>query len=156
MVKKRKGSIPRPEVPPLQAGLRFSFCYLQQDHSKFPIEACLADFFHALLKQIARYEGFSYDQFTEHSQDEKRHPIIFADTTEPDGFPNIDPASDELWTDEGWQFGLKDGNGRQTLWRVHGFIENGTFYIVWLDPGHKLYLPARRGPKPKVRAKKKA
>ena len=70
---------------------------------------------------------------------EHRHCLSFRETAEPEGFQGIDPANDELWTEEAWQFALPGVRGEPSGgWRVHGFIVNDMFHIVWLDPEHKL------------------
>lgn len=72
--------------------------------------------------------------------DERRHLIDFKETYEPEGFSGIDPFGENVWTDEGWQFSLPGVRGEASgAWRVHGFIANDMFHIVWLDPEHKLY-----------------
>jgi hypothetical protein len=110
-------------------------------HPRFPITECSAEFFIELFREIQRYQAFSVDQFKEPSLADHRHPIIWANTQEPQGFPNIDPTQDEIWTDDVWQFCLPPHGKRSNpshLWRVHGFIADEAFYIVWLDPCHKL------------------
>ncbi|MBS4029933.1 MAG: hypothetical protein KGZ63_00685 [Clostridiales bacterium] len=42
--------------------------------------------------------------------------------------------SEEQIVDKPWQFGIT-GN---EYGRAHGFFVKNTFYIVWLDPDHKL------------------
>jgi hypothetical protein len=142
MVKKSKPkfTIRTPQIPADKRGLHFSFQYLQLDHPRFPVEQCPVKFFIALFTEIKRYQTFSIDQFKECSPDDHRHPIIWMDTQEPDGFPNIDPTQDETWTDDCWQFGLpcKRKSDPARLWRVYGFIANGAFFVVWLDPMHAL------------------
>ena len=143
MVKKRKAKEPTirtPVIPADRRGLHFSFRYLQMDHPRFPIADCTAEFFCALFREIHRYQTFSVDQFKDPNPDEHRHPITWSETHEPKGFPHINPTRDETWTDDPWQFGLPCANKADPsrLWRVHGFITDGAFYIVWLDPLHKL------------------
>ncbi|MGI9069853.1 MAG: hypothetical protein ACR2JB_00635 [Bryobacteraceae bacterium] len=61
--------------------------------------------------------------------------IDFDRTLEKGGFieaPGVD--EDQLAYLEAWQFEVCPGK----QWRVHGFISEDTFYIVWLDPEHKL------------------
>lgn len=133
--------IKTPQIPADRRGLHFSFQYLQMDHTRFPITECRVEFFIALFREIQRYQKFSVDQFKEPSPEEHRHPIIWSETHEPNGFPHIDPTQDETWTDDVWQFCLspvgKWGDPSH-LWRIHGFIADGAFYIVWLDPCHRL------------------
>ena len=76
---------------------------------------------------------------------EHRHVLYFKDTTEPDGFVGIDPSDEQLWTEAAWQFALPGVRGELSHgWRVHGFISDDMFHIVWLDPLHKLDLMQRR------------
>jgi hypothetical protein len=74
-------------------------------------------------------------EFQDQNNKEHRHVIDFESTTEKDGFiaaPGMDP--DQLAYLEAWQFGVCPGQD----WRVHGFIADDTFYVVWLDPLHRL------------------
>jgi hypothetical protein len=76
------------------------------------------------------------DDFLDQNNKEHRHKIFFEDTSEKDGFvgaPGVD--KDQIGYLEAWQFQVCDA----TDWRVHGFILDETFYIVWLDPLHRLY-----------------
>ena len=119
--------------------LRFSLHYLQLDHPRFVLRECDHSFFVALFEEITRYQQCTVDQFQESSPQDHRHPIFFENSRIPEGFPHIDPANDpELWTDSPWQFAVPGQEGEST-WRVHGFIDNVTFYIVWLDPQHRLF-----------------
>jgi len=67
-----------------------------------------------------------------------RHTIDWAITNIPTGFASSKP--DDIGTDEAWQFGLQDeeGNVKKTPYRVHGYVYERTFYIVWLDHNHFL------------------
>ncbi len=58
------------------------------------------------------------------------HKIQWEETTEPEGF-NLPP---ELWEAESRQFSLSKERGR-----IHGFMYESLFYIVWIDPDHNLY-----------------
>ena len=132
------GIIKAPAVPIDQRHLKFSLEYLQPHHPIFHIGNCCNEFFAALFNEIARYQTFTVDAFKVASPDDHRHFIYFPETREPDGFQDIDPSQDEeLWTDSAWQFALP-GQVDQSTWRVHGFIDGDHFYIVWLDPLHRL------------------
>ncbi len=134
-----KKAIQQPVIKEDSQRVRFSLAYLEPDHAKFPISACSRDYFEALFREILRYQTFSMDQFRDLKNAEKRHQTYFKDTSEPDGFTNIDPSQEELWTDDAWQFALPGERGAESeRWRVHGFIADGSFYIVWLDPFHRL------------------
>ncbi|HEY0309059.1 MAG TPA: hypothetical protein VGB94_12930 [Acidobacteriaceae bacterium] len=138
--KKSAGVIKAPAVRVDQRHLTFSLQYLQLDHPKFRISDCPRDFFEAFFRDIDYFQKFTVDAFTWSTPLEHRHPIPFKETTEPNGFPSIDPADDELWTDDAWQFGLRETSGTPSkTWRVHGFLAAEVFYVVWLDPLHKLH-----------------
>jgi hypothetical protein len=71
-----------------------------------------------------------------------RHVIDFDRTSERDGFiaaPGID--TDQLAFSEAWQFPVcpESRHEPECFWRVHGFIVDDVFFVVWLDPDHKLY-----------------
>lgn len=63
------------------------------------------------------------------------HPIDWSDTSESGfGIPNEDDL-----VDTPYQFSISSNK----YGRVHGFFIGEIFYIVWLDPDHKLY-PGRK------------
>ena len=60
------------------------------------------------------------------------HSVKWSDTTESCfGFPG-----EEQLVDTPYQFSISSNQ----YGRVHGFFIEEVFYIVWLDPDHKLYL----------------
>ena len=92
-----------------------------------------------LLSQLQRFSTWSVDRFTDQNNKDHRHIIDFDRTSELDGFinaPNID--RDQLGYQDAWQFSV-DPDRPESLWRVHGILIDDTFYVVWLDPEHKLY-----------------
>jgi hypothetical protein len=62
------------------------------------------------------------------------HPIKWEDTSE-NGFGLL---NEEQLVDTPYQFSISANKHG----RVHGFLIDEVFYIVWLDPGHLLY-PAK-------------
>jgi|SRR5665213_243936 len=132
-------AIQQPVIKPDPQRVRFSFVYLEPDHPRFPISACSREYFEALFREILRYQTCRIDDFRDLVNTEKRHTTYFKDTAEPDGFTGIDPLQEDLWTDDAWQFALPGERGTAAAaWRVHGFIADDIFYIVWLDPFHRL------------------
>ena len=125
-------AIPLVTIPPEDEILGFSFRHLDLQHPKFHVGKCQMDYFAALLAKIQQYSTWSVGAFCDQNNQDHRHIIWFPDTTEPGGFPNIDP--DQLAYHESWQFGVSWG------WRVHGILIGNIFYIVWLDPDHLLDL----------------
>ncbi len=81
------------------------------------------------------YSASSVDEFLDQNNKEHRHLIDFGATSEKDGFvgaPGVD--EDQLNYAQAWQFGVS----AKKDWRVHGFVIGDTFYVVWLDPRHRL------------------
>ncbi len=84
-----------------------------------------------MLETIRDFSAWTVDQFCDQNNNERRHVISFAETTEQMGFP----VEEQLRDQEGWQFQLC----REQCWRVHGILIGDTFYVVWLDARHSLY-----------------
>lgn len=113
----------------------FSFKYLREGKNKFIYKNLPLEYF---LRLITSLEEFSKKTIKEYYCDSalkskyRCHEIDWADTTEISfGIPN-----EEQIVDKPWQlFKLTDNK-----WgRVHGFIIDNCFFIVWLDKEHELY-----------------
>ena len=134
----RKSKRPkRPRIPPVvvqpnAATLQFSFKHLDSTNPRFPLEACSAEFWMSLILEIHRYSQWTVDMFNDQNNDDHRHILVFEETSEPDGFAQLD--TEQLAYLEAWQFAV----GVQH-WRVMGFILDNIFYVIWLDPHHALY-----------------
>ena len=131
--------IKAPIIKPNPTRVRFCFDYLQPDHPRFPLSKCSEEFLSTLLRAIVDYRTWTFDQFMDMNNPDHRHRLNFKETAEPDGFSGIDPNDENLWTEEAWQFALPGVRGTPSGgWRVHGFIADDMFHVVWLDPEHKL------------------
>ena len=129
----RRGQVPAPILPSTTGLLKFSFRHLDLQTEKFQLSECGEDFLRHLLQTIRELSSWTIEQFCEQNNRESRHVIEFGATTEPDGFRNVD--TDQLAYHESWQFQLS----QREHWRVHGILIDDTFYVVWLDPNHRLY-----------------
>ncbi len=58
--------------------------------------------------------------------------IEFSDTSEPSGFNILDPQLQDCMP---YQFEISSNE----YGRVHGFMLENIFHIVWFDPDHNLY-----------------
>ncbi|MBS4034385.1 MAG: hypothetical protein KGZ85_07980 [Ignavibacterium sp.] len=113
--------------------LTFSFKYLSINHKKFCIDQCENAYFKELLTRLLHISSFTYNQFiSERSTALRAHIIRWDETSEPEGYSHL-PA--QLRDYAPYQFGINNNN----YGRVHGFLHEGTFYIVWIDPDHLLY-----------------
>ena len=128
----RHGQIPAPILPPATGTLKFSFRHLDIHTDKFLVSDCNQEFLRELLLTIREFSSWTIEQFCDQNNNEHRHVINFPETTEPNGFP---VETEQLAYHESWQFHLS----RLQDWRVHGILIDDTFYVVWLDPNHRLY-----------------
>jgi hypothetical protein len=127
-----RARIPIPAHPTTdQSPVRFSFKYLDLVSEKFAFERCKNDFLRCLLEELKRLSACNVSEFCEYDNERHSHAITFLDTTEPNGFPGLE---DQLEPEYFWQFSLV----RNRPWRVHGFFIDSVFYVVWLDPEHRL------------------
>jgi hypothetical protein len=120
-------------VPP-EDTLRFSFKYLDADHRDFQFEAQETAYF---LKLLARLQALSSLRLTDLWQSRQHHalrwhPIEWSRTTQKQGFPRTVPEEAQA---NAWQFSITANEHG----RVHGFLVESTFFVVWLDPLHRLY-----------------
>ena len=115
--------------------LCFSFKYYDPNHGHFHCRDRNVEYFTALL---ARLKTLCMEQVVAlttavrnpttrfHRIDRQKHRVSAKGFGIP-GHPDFD--------DEAWQFSLSvNEHGR-----VHGFLIGNVFYLVWLDPEHKLY-----------------
>jgi hypothetical protein len=129
-------------VPKETRRLQFSFRHLEKNHPKFKIGDCQERYLRELISRLSDYSKLTVDEFVDQDNQEHRHQIDFPDTSEKNGFisaPDVD--MDQLAYAQAWQFQVCD----KTDWRAHGFLLGDTFFIVWLDPSHRLYPRAVDG-----------
>jgi len=116
--------------------LKFSFKHLDFTNPKFHIKECKQAYFYVLIERLKHISGLRESELrNNHSDGLRSHPIKWDKTTEPKGFKLKGQLKDCI----GWQFELTSNK----YGRVHGFLLNGTFYVVWFDPEHKLYAPKK-------------
>jgi hypothetical protein len=112
--------------------VKISFKYLHTAHGKFQYDHEPTAYF---LKLLARFRDVcqltSMQMRTTHKEALRCHEHLWEKTTEPNGFG----LKGQLAGCEGWQFQLSSNEHG----RVHGFFLSDVFFVVWLDPEHKLY-----------------
>lgn len=113
--------------------LRFSFQYLDLAHSKFRITSKDSQYFEHVFQRLKDVSSWRLTEFRNaHSKAIRSHQIKWETTTEEQGFTHLNSQFRDY---EAWQFQFSANEHG----RVHGFITSDTFYVVWLDPDHKLY-----------------
>ncbi len=113
-------------------GISFSYKYFQSNHNKYSATDRNAEYLTALLERLRDISSWkALELISNRSSALRCHPIDWSDTTESGfGFPD-----EEQLVDTPYQFSLSSNKHG----RVHGFFIEEVFYIVWLDPEHKLY-----------------
>ena len=115
--------------------LRFSFKFYDPDHVEFHCKDREVEYFQKLLERIKELSRERVSSLTNRKADRtlRFHPIDFGE--ERVSQLGFGIGGWEEYNDDAWQFSLsKTENGR-----VHGFLIENVFYIVWLDPRHRLY-----------------
>ncbi len=108
----------------------FSFACFDRDHDLFNLGDHTSDgtvsgkWFLDLLDCLKSVSNMTIPQLKNSSHD--FHPIDWDKT-------NTRKPENSIQCDEYWQFRLNKSKGR-----VIGFLIDGVFYIVWLDPHHNL------------------
>lgn len=115
-----------------QQGISFSFKYYQDRHEKFSCSQKLVNYWLTLIDRLKALSALSTQELLVNRSSSLRfHPIKWEDTSE-NGFGLKD---EEQLVDTPYQFSLSSNEHG----RIHGFLINEVFYIVWLDPDHQLY-----------------
>ena len=88
----KKRGIPRAKSPSTgHPTIKFSFKHLDFDsREKFSQAKCKADFLRGLLMEIKTLSALAVDDFCDSNHRAHSHYIEFSETSEPDGFPNLD------------------------------------------------------------------
>ncbi len=112
--------------------IRFSFKYLSFDNPKFRCGGAEASYFFELLERLKALSSMRMSDFlANRSAGLRSHPIRWEDVTEAGfGIPN-----EEQLAVSAYQCAVSANESG----RVHGFIIDTRFYVVWLDRDHKLY-----------------
>jgi hypothetical protein len=117
---------------------RFSFKFYNPSHAVFHCRDREIPYFLTLLERLKSLCMVRMSELTARSNDTTRfHRIDWNHkSVSQDGFGirGSDGTCDD-YDEEAWQFSLSSNEHG----RVHGFVIDNVFYIVWLDPEHKLY-----------------
>lgn len=129
---KPHGKIPAvPEVK-IASTLRFSFKLFQQN-DKFSLGHCGDGYLPQFVVRLKGLSGLTVHEFrTNRSGALRAHQIDFSETSEPQGFHEL---NEQLRGLEAWQFQITANEHG----RVHGILLDETFYVVWIDAAHQLY-----------------
>ena len=115
--------------------VRFSFKYFQDNHATYDPTDCKPGYFLSLLDRLRELSRLEMRSLQNRKADStiRFHRIDFTDkrvSSNGFGIPKC-----ELFDEEAWQFSLTANE----YGRVHGFVIEDTFFVVWFDPDHQLY-----------------
>lgn len=147
MSKPRPKPLPKPlpaktEIPRNKQEISFSFKYFDFDNhvDKFGFAHMPDnDYPNKLFCRLKNICGFQFGQFIgDRSESLRAHPIRWCDTSCPNGFSHL---NEQLQPDQAYYFSISEGSRKHEGGdgRVIGFFDTSTFFIVWLDPRHRLY-----------------
>jgi len=116
--------------------VRFSFKYFY-DTAKFGChavpEGMREPYWVAFMERLKAISSMTINEFRGgRGRALKIHTHKWDHTSEPDGFTQLNA---QLRDYEPWQFCID----RSNYGRVHGFILDEIFYVIWIDPQHQLY-----------------
>lgn len=132
----RKSEIPGADSPSRgKSPVVFSFKHLDDSNPKFGLARCKdkGAWAELLIERLKGVCTLSLSEFVNsggNPKADRSHIIDFSTTTEKAGFPILAP----IWKERPWQFQLSVSEGR-----VHGFLIEHVFYVVWFDPEHELW-----------------
>jgi hypothetical protein len=130
----QQGRIPRQEPPhDDDIRLRFSFrhFYITQ---KFSPDRCPNGYIHKFLERFRDLSHLTVKEFrTNRNATFHIKRIYWEASSEQMGFANL---NEQFRSEEAWEFEIT----RNEHGRVHGLLMEDTFYIIWIDPEHLLFL----------------
>ncbi len=128
------GSVPGPDAICQRECVVFSFKHAALRNSKFSLQNENKKYLLALIERLKGIGQMPLEDFVNTPGNDdalSSHLLRFEDTSESQGFP----LPREQWEERPWQFHVT----RTTHGRIHGFLIGNIFYVVWFDPGHKLF-----------------
>ena len=118
-------------IPP--SGLmKYSFKYLDLHNKKFSLQKCEKGYLKQFLTRVKELSDFTCKSFIENRSTTIRSNSINWENSSENGFKNVDPQN---WKEQSYEFSITANKHG----RVHGFIRDPVFYIVWIDPNHELF-----------------
>lgn len=117
----------------VMGSVHFSFKHLDIQNQKFSINGRNSQYFEKMLERLKSICLMRKKEIVNnHTKSLRAHTINWQDTTEPEGFSQLNEQLQQITP---YQFEISvNKHGR-----VHGFFIENIFFIVWFDPDHLLY-----------------
>ncbi|EHI5143939.1 hypothetical protein QNE83_000972 [Vibrio alginolyticus] len=133
--------------------LTVSFEYLDMDTEEFFFHGLEADFYKKFFRCITTIKQAINKEIAEQTHPSLIPKSIFNKKGTKGAFPSIvvDKVKDKLFVEtrdeaDSEQKAIEITSGRafelritKVSGRIHGFLWNNRFYVVWIDPAHNLY-----------------
>lgn len=124
-------------IPISNSFISFSFQHLDNISDKFTINECELNYFKSVLERLKSISTFKIGEFTtNNSKAIRSHSIKWEETTESEGFICLNQTIRDYANQVSFQFEITANEHG----RIHGFILENIFYVIWFDPFHKLYI----------------
>ena len=143
MIKKSKAewkdNLTKPKPPPLkitaikEGYIHFRFDHFDAEHSFFEDSVFTPDWAKKLLKRLKTFQQCTIHQFQK-DRSFKQSQYVHEIKWDAANLGSFGIYKGEEYDLDAWQFGLSKAKGR-----IHGFFIGDFFYIVWLDPEHRLF-----------------
>lgn len=128
------GNYKKSELP--KSSISFSFKFLDNAHSEFNLKKVNIKYINALFERFKNVSTMDISQFRGdgnqgNAKAMRSHLIDWDETPYKAGFSHLPEQYKEY---EPRQFSISLSNGR-----IHGFLMDHVFCVVWFDPDHMVY-----------------
>lgn len=119
--------------------IKFSFRFFDREHDLFNCGEIKGHWYIGFVDHLKHISEFSLTEFVTHHHDSLRAHTHSWEKASVDGY-GLSEDLVQIDEENCRQFSISKANGR-----VHGFLIDDIFYIVWLDPHHNLYPIKKHG-----------
>lgn len=130
--KRHKDRVKKADIDWGSRKLNFSFGFYEETHKEYTLQSWSKE---QILMTILRFKQICSKTLNEMKQGRRTlhfHEVFWESTIEKKGFTN--PTANLY---HAFQFALLGVSEKGA--RVYGFLDTGTFYIVWFDLDHKIW-----------------
>lgn len=135
-IKKRIPDLPDTKIrksEPRDEKIRFSFEFFDSSDSEMCPGSFPEGYVHKLMERLRHLSLWKLSEFqSTSSRSIRTHTHEWSNTARPDGYAHLTEQHRDY---PGWQFCLSANE----YGRVHGFMIDNIYYVIWLDVNHRLY-----------------
>ena len=135
-IRKRKPDAPDTRIvktQPKDERIRFSFEFFDSSDAVLCPSIFPNGYTHKLLERLQALSQWKLSDFhSTKSKSIRAHTHVWEKTSRPEGYSHLNEQHRDY---PGWQFCLS----ANAYGRVHGFMIENIYYVIWLDLNHALY-----------------